>query len=308
MIQRSKLAFALYNLFHRKQLAHNVPLYRKIGLKKYYFSPVSSLDFINRDSSLLKNEVINKPLTETAFYNETEASTKENILHFEENGYIIIKNYLSENQVDEINTLIDNGLKNQTLKFKNRTKIMFAIHKIPLLEKFGMDTKLIALISSLMNGKAKLFQSINFIHGSEQKTHSDSFHMTTFPLGGLIGVWIALEDIDLENGPLHYFKGSHKLPYYLNSDYNNTGNRFFIGKKGYGEYENFIEKKIVKEKLPKELFLAKKGDAIIWHANLFHGAEPHLDKSKTRKSMVFHYFNENAICYHEITQRPSIFK
>lgn len=308
MFKRSKLAFAFYNFFHRKQLAHNVPLYRKIGLKKFYFSPVSSEDFINRDSSLLNREITNKPLSETDFYKEAHTTTKENILQFEENGYIIIKNYLSKNQVDELNALIDNGLKYQTLKFKNRTKIMFAIHQIPLLKKIGMDSKLMALVSSLMNGSAKLFQSINFINGSEQKTHSDSFHMTTFPSGGLVGVWIALEDIDIENGPLHYYKGSHKLPYYLNSDYSNAGNRFFIGKKGYGEYENFIEKKIEEEKLSKELFLTKKGDAIIWHANLFHGAEPHIDKSKTRKSMVFHYFNENAICYHEITQRPSIFK
>ncbi len=308
MIKRLKLTFILYNFFQIKQLAHNVQLYRKIGLKKFYFSPVSSEDFINRDSSLLNSETTNIPLTETDFYKEADTITKENILQFEENGYIIIKNYLSENQVEEINLLIDNGLKNQTLKFKNRNKIMFAIHQIPLLKKIGMDPKLIALVSSLMNGKAKLFQSINFINGSEQKTHSDSFHMTTYPLGGLVGVWIALEDIGLENGPLHYYKGSHKLPYYLNSDYNNTGNRLFIGKKGYGEYENFIEKKIVKQNLNKEIFTAKKGDILIWHANLFHGAETHLDKSKTRKSMVFHYFNEKAICYHEITQRPSLFK
>jgi ectoine hydroxylase-related dioxygenase (phytanoyl-CoA dioxygenase family) len=308
MIKRLKLTYAFYNFFQRRQLAHNVPLYRKIGLKKFYFSPVSSDDFVNRDSSLLNSETTNTPLTETDFYKEADTITKENILQFEENGYIIIKNYLSENQVDEINSLIDNGLKNQTLKFKNRNKIMFAIHQFPLLEKIGLDSKLMALLSSLMNGKAKLFQSINFINGSEQKTHSDSFHMTTFPLGGLVGVWVALEDIHMENGPLHYYRGSHKLPYYMNSDYNNQGNFLFIGDKGYGEYEKLIEKKIIEQNLTKEIFTAKKGDILIWHANLFHGAETHLDKSKTRKSMVFHYFNEKAICYHEITQRPSLFK
>jgi hypothetical protein len=47
---------------------------------------------------------------------------------------------------------------------------------------------------------------------------------------------------------------------------------------------------------------------MIWHANLFHGGEPHLDKSKTRKSVVFHYFDENSICYHEITQRPALMR
>ena len=34
----------------------------------------------------------------------------------------------------------------------------------------------------------------------------------------------------------------------------------------------------------------------------------HFDKNKTRKSVVFHYYAENRICYHEITQRPALFE
>lgn len=30
---------------------------------------------------------------------------------------------------------------------------------------------------------------------------------------------------------------------------------------------------------------------LIWHTNILHGEESHLDKNKTRKSMVFHYFD-----------------
>ncbi|GAC1370573.1 MAG: hypothetical protein NVSMB30_09360 [Hymenobacter sp.] len=37
-----------------------------------------------------------------------------------------------------------------------------------------------------------------------------------------------------------------------------------------------------------------------------HGGEPHLDKARTRQSMVFHYFSRAHICYHEITQRPAL--
>ena len=66
-----------------------------------------------------------------------------------------------------------------------------------------------------------------------------------------------------------------------------------------------IADKLIEHNIPKKIFTAKKGDLLIWHANLFHGGEPHLNKAKTRKSMVFHYFNENNICYHEITQRPA---
>jgi ectoine hydroxylase-related dioxygenase (phytanoyl-CoA dioxygenase family) len=130
--------------------------------------------------------------------------------------------------------------------------------------------------------------------------------MTTFPLGGLLGVWIALEDIDEDNGPLHYYPKSHLLPYYLNADYGNEGNSLLLGPKDYTEYEKMIEGKVKELSLQKKIFTAKKGDLLIWHANLLHGGEPHNNKSKTRKSMVLHYYNTDCICYHEITQRPAL--
>ena len=64
-----------------------------------------------------------------------------------------------------------------------------------------------------MGHQTKLFQSINFLTGSEQHTHSDSIHMSTFPLGGMAAAWVALEDITPGNGPLRYYTSSHKLPY-----------------------------------------------------------------------------------------------
>jgi len=59
--------------------------------------------------------------------------------------------------------------------------------------------------------------------------------------------------------------------------------------------------------MTKQIFTVRKGDLLVWHTNLFHGGEPHTDKSLTRKSMVFHYFNKNAVCY-QITQRPALIK
>jgi ectoine hydroxylase-related dioxygenase (phytanoyl-CoA dioxygenase family) len=160
----------------------------------------------------------------------------------------------------------------------------------------------------LIGGKAVLFQSINFVRGSEQDTHSDSIHVTTFPQGGLLGVWIALEDIGTDNGPLHYYPGSHRLPYYMNADYNNEGNRWLLGSRSYTEYEKMIARKLKNRDMRKQIFTARRGDVLIWHANLFHGGEPHLDKHRTRKSMVLHYFREGCVCYHEITQRPALIR
>ncbi|MBV4358512.1 phytanoyl-CoA dioxygenase family protein [Pinibacter aurantiacus] len=306
MIKRLKASYMLYNFFHRKKLQHNARIYKKLGLRKWYFSPVCNKDFEKVDrNSIPKSDNITT-VENTQLFNKLEADSQKSIEQFETQGYAIINSYLTSETVDAINNEIEEMLKQQAIDFKYRNKIMFAIHKSALLRSIGEDPRLIELLSALIQDKIKLFQSINFLTGSEQKTHSDSIHMTTFPLGGLLGVWIALEDIELDNGPLHYYPGSHSLPYYLNDDYDNNGNFLLIGKKGYTEYEKMLEKKIEELHIKKSVFTAKKGDLLIWHANLLHGGEPHTNKAKTRKSMVFHYFAVDRICYHEITQRPAL--
>lgn len=309
LVRRFKWAYSLYNIFHRDQLQHNVAKYRELGLSKFYFSPVSSKDFKQVKDSVKKarNPDLNK-IKATSFYQQRDEVSKRSLERFEETGYAIVNGFLNQVQVDAINLEIDQLLEKKQIQKGAGGKIMFAIHQSDLLRKIGMENTLLELLSLLMDGKATLFQSINFLHGSEQYSHSDSIHMTTYPLGGLLGVWIALEDIHTDNGPLHYYPGSHKLPYYLNEEYGNEGDFFLLGKKNYDEYEDFIQQRIKALGLKKEVLCIPKGTMMIWHANLFHGGEPHLDKTKTRKSVVFHYFDENSICYHEITQRPALMR
>lgn len=305
MIRRLRLSYILYNFFKKKELQHNVPLYKKLGLKKKYYSSISSKDFQNVDESLLTNNTDTKSLKDLALYQELGLESQESLTNFQKNGYSVIKAYKDSDVIEKINNEIEKLRNSGALNFKYGNKLMFAVHKSEFLKELWEDKNLKSLLNHLIGGSAKLFQSINFINGSEQHTHSDSIHMTTFPLGGLLGVWLALEDIDYDNGPLHYFPGSHKLPYYLNSDYNNEGNAISIGRHGYDAYENMLAEKIKHEKIEKQVFLAKKGDLFIWHANLLHGGEPQKDKNRTRKSMVMHYFDANRICYHEISQRPA---
>ena len=306
MLRRLKLSYILYNFFQKKQLQHNAILYKKHGINKKYYSSVSSADFEQLDEKdfVTKSEKANP--SKGQLYQQLDQASQKSIVDFDDNGYCILKNYLAADAVDKINGTIDELRQAGKLKFKFGNKLMFAIHKSQFLFDIWTDKSLLELLSHLIQGDAKLFSSINFMQGSQQKSHSDSIHMTTFPLGGLLGVWLALEDITLENGPLHYFPKSHKLPYYLNKDYDNVGGKFFIGNKGYTAYEKMLEEKIKERGITKQVFTAKKGDLFIWHANLLHGGEPHIDKDKTRKSMVMHYFDVNRICYHEITQRPAL--
>ncbi len=307
MLLRLKALYSLYNFFHKKKLKHNLPHYNKLGLNKKYYSSISSIDFKKANPNALKpNNLTVVPLNQTEIYKNSNTETQKHFLDYSKNGYLVLKNYLADTTVNAINLEVDNLLNAGKIKFVQRNKLMFVLNKSPLIKSVGEDPKLKELLNALLNDSAVLFQSINFITGSEQHTHSDSVHMTTFPLGGLLGVWIALEDITDENGPLHYYPGSHLLPYYLNPDYNNVGNKWLIGNKNYTAYEEMLEAKVKEQKLQKLVFKANKGDILIWHANLMHGGEPHINKNLTRKSMVFHYYAKHCICYHEIKQRPAL--
>lgn len=306
MIRRLKLTYMIYNFFNRSRLKHNEKLYKELNLNKFYFSPISSKTFEGINESTFLDKKRHKQIEKTILFDKLTLEDQQSLLNFSNQGYAILKQYVHKEDIERINQEIDQLLDTKSVRFKYRNKIMFAFRQSAALKKIALDTELLEILSALLSDNAKLFQSINFKMGSEQETHSDSIHMTTFPLGGLLGVWIALEDVALDNGPLHYYPGSHTLPYYLNKDYNNEGNFIMIGDKNYTEYEKMIEEKIRENALEKKIFIAKAGDVLIWHANLFHGGEPHLNKQKTRKSVVFHYYAENSICYHEITQRPSL--
>lgn len=308
-LRHYKLTYMVYNFFHKSLLQHNEVVYKKLGLKKKYYSSISSKDFAQfpggqEEHYSLKVEDIKK----TALFQAVDAKDQESLLAFEDNGYAVLSGYVAPEVCDDINHQIESGVASGKYHFINEGKIMFAFRSIPALEAIGKQAQLNELLNVLIRGKAILFQSINFVRGSEQFTHSDSIHMTTYPLGGLLGVWIALEDIDEDNGPLHYYPGSHKLPYYMNKDYDNEGSSWKLGDKSYPAYEAMIGRKIEEQQLQKKVFTAKKGDVLLWHANLFHGGNPHTNPNKSRKSVVFHYFKEGAVCYHEISQRPALMK
>ena len=306
-LRRLKLSYSVYNVFQHRKLVHNLPLYQRLGLNKQYFSPISSRDFAHLppDAGLPPVAPLAERLAASSVFQALPAASKASLLAFEETGFAVLSGFFSPEAVEGINQELAHLIATKQVDLRYRNKFMFAFRHSDRIRKAG-EGPLRAIVAALLGHETTLFQSINFLTGSEQRTHSDSIHMSTFPLGGLAGTWVALEDITPDNGPLHYYPGSHKLPYYLNADYANEGTTWLIGNKEYTEYEATIAKKIAAADISKQIFLAQKGDVFIWHANLMHGGESHRNKAQTRKSMVFHYFSRAHICYHEITQRPAL--
>lgn len=56
LIKNSKLSYAFFNIFNKKKLKHNIPLYKKYKINKSYFSPISSKDFKSIEKQFVRKE------------------------------------------------------------------------------------------------------------------------------------------------------------------------------------------------------------------------------------------------------------
>lgn len=154
----------------------------------------------------------------------------------------------------------------------------------------------IDLLSRLYGRRAFPFQTLNFPVGTQQSAHTDMVHFSSQPEKFMCGVWLAMEDISADAGPLFYYPGSHRWPVMSNA---------LIGRRGSGEalasaQDPFTEAwaaLCAAHEAKAETFLARKGQALIWSANLLHGGSPQADSTLTRWSQVTHYYFDNCIYY-----------
>jgi phytanoyl-CoA dioxygenase PhyH len=165
--------------------------------------------------------------------------------------------------------------------------------------------ELLRRIRLLMDREPRPLQTIASHKGSQQGLHSDSIHMTTYPLGYLTAAWIAFEDIDPDCGPLVYYPGSHRLPYVFSKDVGISEADF--QRKGYGPYHARYEPRIreLAEHMEPHFFHAMKGDVLIWHANLIHGGSPRKNLALSRRSVVCHFFVKGSFVYHDLAAARS---
>ena len=156
------------------------------------------------------------------------------------------------------------------------------------------NASIVELLSALYGKRAFPFQTLNFAVGTQQAGHSDHAHFNSIPDRFMCGVWVAFEDTDEDNGPLFYYPGSHRWPSYQNE---HLGVPYSSVTTGYPEYKRYValwDALAEKQGLKRETFLAKKGQALVWAANLLHGGSQQVDLNRTRWSQVTHYFFEGC--------------
>jgi hypothetical protein len=169
--------------------------------------------------------------------------------------------------------------------------------------KFDDDVRAIAaneilldLLSKLYGRRAFPFQTLNFPVGTQQEAHSDSVHFSSLPERFMCGVWLAMEDVGPDAGPLFYLPGSHRWPIMTNAlvGRRGAGSSLSSAQDPYGPAWDALRSVY---NATEETFLPRKGQALIWCANLLHGGSRQNDPRLTRWSQVTHYYFDDCIYY-----------
>lgn len=190
------------------------------------------------------------------------------------------------------------GYENEiSLRVQDAWKFNENVHKI------ATNTKILELLSTLYGRRAWPFQTLNFPVGTQQHFHTDAIHFSSIPERFMCGVWVALEDITMESGPLVYYPGTHKWPIYTN-EYLGICATEMAQHPHQKMYEPLWRQLVEHYEIAPEYFTAKKGQALIWSANLLHGGSKQIDESKTRWSQVTHYYFENCSYYSPLSSDP----
>ena len=106
----------------------------------------------------------------------------------------------------------------------------------------------------------------------------------------MCGIWVALEDIEADAGPLVYYPGSHRLPYLAARDLGLTLEQVQAESSPQRFFEAGWRQEVQKHGYERRLFVARRGEVLLWHANLLHGGAPVKNKRLSRWSQVSHYF------------------
>jgi len=191
--------------------------------------------------------------------------------------------------VDDVNDLYGGPHRKEDgiIYYPNRVQDLWRIRDS--VRALATAPKALALLEGLYGRRPLPFQTLNFRKGTQQAPHSDALHFSTMPAGFMAGVWVALEDMDMDNGPLVFYPGSHRLPEVTMEELG-----FKASKADYSQYEDYVRELIEREGFEPVYGTIGTGQAIVWASNLLHGGSPQADRERSRHSQVTHYFFEGC--------------
>lgn len=241
-------------------------------------------------------------------------SVAQKIRNWIKNGFVYLEGAIDEALIDAVNEEVDASWKGKypkihctfgknEIQHKKPIKPYMQDIKAKLLDLYAYSETtrkafftqpILEFLNCVFEAPPMVFQSLYFERGSEQAMHQDSAFVRISEPMKFVGVWIALEDIKPGSGELEYYAGSHKQPEFL---WNGESKSMPESEWRQPQHTRFLEslhENAEKYGYTKEKHYPKKGDVLIWHADLSHGGSPQTDPSLTRRSFAVHMCPSNC--------------
>jgi ectoine hydroxylase-related dioxygenase (phytanoyl-CoA dioxygenase family) len=228
--------------------------------------------------------------------------TQEQINSYHKDGYIIIKNFCSKQEVDKMYGIAiqDDAMAKNALDLNDQTgkKTRLSLWFTPGNDIFGYLTRserIINRVAQLLDSNAPVCHFHSKLMQKEPKVggawewHQDYGYwyknQFMFP-DQLISVMVALTPANKQNGCIQVIKGSHKL---------GRVNHGFAGEQ-VGADMTMVDNALKTMELVYVEIEA--GDALFFHSNLLHRSEANLS-DKPRWSIISCYSSQSNLAYNE---------
>lgn len=221
---------------------------------------------------------------------------------FNKDGYIIIKNFCSKEEINKLycTAIGDSVMQKNALDLNDQSgkKTKLSLWFTPGNDVFGYLTrseKIVTPVAQLLESDAPVCHFHSKLMQKEPKVggawewHQDYGYwyknQFMFP-NQLISVMVALTDANKENGCLQVIKGSHKL---------GRINHGFAGEQVGADMVMVNNALKTMELVYSEL---EAGDALFFHSNLLHRSEANLSEHP-RWSIISCYSSQSNLAYNE---------
>jgi hypothetical protein len=227
--------------------------------------------------------------------------------NFVQDGYIILPQAAAAGAVDAFQREIESAFRNgrPDLLYQSHTdrttrplagpvdrlgtRVVDSYVALPQALDLFTSPALVKFLSLIFDAPPLLFQSLSFDQGSQQGLHQDTAYVVVDRPLELAACWIALQDVQAGSGELIYLPGSHR---YHDYDFG-RGRKHWSGEATdqdvHVAWSAWIHEEGRRRGLTQQSFLARKGDILVWHADLAHGGAQVADASLTRQSLVGHF-------------------
>jgi phytanoyl-CoA dioxygenase PhyH len=239
---------------------------------------------------------------------QTISTTEEQRAQFERDGFLVLdpeipdevlegaKQDLADKYSFEDGPPVVDEFGVRYIPAKN-PRIAYAWKVSDNVRDIAIAPKVLSTLEDLYGMKPLPFQTLNFPYGTEQAPHVDGVYFNSYPFGSMCGVWVALEDVDMDNGPLVYYPGSHKLPIPSPDDIGDPDRSEYpdwleFYNQRVIRYQNHVAGQVESHGFEPRYGTIRKGQALLWAAHLIHGGSPQKDTNRTRHSQVTHYYFE----------------